>query len=154
MFASISMFSAIPLVIWFVITALAGAGVGVGVVKWDDLIKEKVVKVDGKAAVFKESMNCVLYYYKAIRDKDYKQYSYCVMDPLSKEKFYAKINKYKDKWDNGVLRDPQPVKDRSKEKEKDGYRYVKVRAISPWSGKEVGYDVISQGNTWKIVTEQ
>ena len=143
-------FAVIPVIVWFLLSICGGAIIGGGtvgaVVLWKDREKAKEIEIvdikGSKCVIPGDSMSCVDLYYKSIMSTNYYQYQVCVMEPLD-------IMKCK-----GLEPLEQPVRGRSKIKEKEEVKVAIVFSISPWSGKEEKYKVVTQGQGWKIVEEE
>lgn len=124
-------------------------------VDWEE--GKSVVKgEDGVVEVFKEPEPCVYCYYSSVTTADYKQYQFCVMEPMNIDEFKSKAGKLCDEMNKkGRKPELQPVRCRSKDSVKHGdYEGNIVVAVSPWSGKEEKYFVVKHGSSWKIVEEK
>ena len=151
-------FAVIPLIVWGVLAAFSGgAGVGIGYV-WGKHSPDKpqpVVNNDGTVAVFPDPADCVVSYYDAVMKCNYGQYQYCVLEPISIEKFKEKANKRLEEMDkHGNKPVKLPIRGRSNFKVNKGSRSANVCAVSPWTHKEEAYLVIEQGQSWKIAKEK
>lgn len=155
----------IPLVVWIIIAALGGAGVGAGTVKiiehWPKEGPTAVQAGDkngkGNVEVIKDPMVCVDLYYRAVLDRNHEQYQFCVIKPLPVGVFNDKVDKRKAEMkEAGIVRNPQPVKGR--EGITKGWfskaEGTKVVAISPWNNEEREYKVVQYGQGWKIHEEE
>jgi len=151
--------SVIPLVVWLLVALFSGGAIGVGgtvlYLKWSDHKIVPTVDVDGVVRIFPDPMNCVDYYYKAVLDVNHAQYQFCVYDPNKIETFEKKAKELvAEMGKKGLKRVSAPVKGRTDYKEINGTKGAEVVSISPWSGKEERYIVVSQGQSWKIVKEK
>ncbi len=156
-------FAVIPVIVWFLLSICGGAIIGGGtvgaVVLWKDREKAKEIEIvdikGSKCVIPGDSMSCVDLYYKSIMSTNYYQYQVCVMEPLDIGAFTNKVCKRLDIMKcKGLEPLEQPVRGRSKIKEKEEVKVAIVFSISPWSGKEEKYNVVTQGQGWKIVEEE
>ena len=98
------------------------------------------------------SLECVDLYYGAIRSGNHRQYQVCLENPLPALEFQKKIGVRQSALKkNGFIWDVAPVK-RGEPGIKG--RPDKVWATSPWSGKEEVFEVVKNGQYWKIVEER
>ena len=155
----------IPLIGWviiavFVVGAIVGGGTAVAVM-WKDChppvkqIDEKI-GTDGVVQSQADPATCVDWYYKSVLNGNHAQYQFCVMEPYDFDVFTNKVNNLNVTMKRkGRKIVEAPVRGRTEIKdEKNGCKRATVFSISPWSGKEVEYDVISQGQGWRIVKEK
>ena len=155
-------FAVIPLIVWLLIAAFGGGAVlgggAVAVVMWKDRDKVEIVDKPDKDGVIQapsDPMTCVDLYYKAVLSQNHKQYQHCVMEPLGLDGFHEKVKmRISEMEKNGLKRVEQPVRGRTNYKEIKGVKGAVVFSISPWTGKEEKYNVVSQGQGWKIVEER
>ena len=158
-----NMIAVIPVLVWVIVSFLAGAGAVAGwgiAVKWDDFKKQTSIpeierELDGVVSTFPDPMVCVDEYYKAVCSGNHRQYQYCVMEPLDKQTFGKKVGTRKESMEKqGIDFVKEPVRGRSKIVEKKGVKASAVTAVSPWTGKEEEYHVVEHGQSWRIVEEK
>ena len=154
----------IPLIVYSFF-ALGGALIGGGAVElahhWSSNGPTEVQigpkNGNGVVEVIKDPMACVDLYYRSVLDRNHEQYQFCVLKPMSKDVFYAKVDKRKAAMEkDGIRRISQPVKGQTGITKK---RFPKaeetiVVAISPWNHEERKYKVVQHGHGWKIHEEE
>lgn len=155
----------IPLVVWVIIVALGGAGLGGGTVvlvqKWPSKGSTEVqigsTNTNGVVEVIKDPMVCVDLYYRSVLDRNHEQYQFCVLKPLPVDAFNEKAAKRKAAMESkGIRRISEPVRGRT-DITKRGASKVEgtiVFAISPWNHEERKYKVVRYGQGWKIHEEE
>lgn len=112
-------------------------------------------KVEGAIQKFEDPLTCVDAYYRAVVRRDHHQYQFCVMEPLSGSNFVAKVSGIVgEREKDGFKPIREPVRGRTDYKDFNGVKGVDVFAISPWTGKEARYTVLTQGQSWKIAEEK
>ena len=127
--------------------------------KWPRDVKRlgpDITDDDGIVQNPEDPMRCVDLYYKAVINGNYKQYQFCVREPMSVDQFNARVKSRSEVMrKSGLKQVKEPVRGRTTYKEIQGARRTTVFAISPWTNtyKEEKYVVVEVGQGWRIDKE-
>ena len=146
----------IPLTVWGLVAAFGG-GIAAGYNLRQSAQTAVVDKSGSDGVVYTagDPMSCVDLYCKSVFGCNHMQYQYCVMAPMERGAFEAKVKERLEAMRNsGLMPVRKPVRSRTDIKQVNGTQMAFVHAVSPWSGNEEKYEVVAYGQGWKIVDEK
>lgn len=102
-----------------------------------------------------DPVSCVDLYYKAVLALNHDQYQFLVIAPCERETFLAKAKtRQRALASQGLRGVDAPVRGRTEIRETDALPTATVFSLSPWTGQEETYEVVRQGQGWKIKKEK
>ena len=102
-----------------------------------------------------DPVSCVDLYYKAVLALNHDQYQFLVIAPCARETFLEKAKaRQRALASQGLRGVDAPVRGRTEIRDADALPTATVFSLSPWTGQEEAYEVIRQGQGWKIKKEK
>ncbi len=134
---------------------LLGLGAHVLLTNSRETIITDVTDSSGVVQVAGDPVSCVDLYYKAVLGLNHDQYQFLVLEPLDRTTFQTKAEaRCRALADQGLRGVDAPVRGRTEIRDAETCPTATVFALSPWTGKEEAYEVVRQGQGWKIKKEK